>query len=101
MKEQVMKSSGWWYLDKKERLFMSIGQSATHVNKGDGDFFIRRWYHKLDAKRIFITIKEQKEMGFKRIPRKEAKRLMKLNDAPCVKEFQNQMNDVSDGEVKE
>lgn len=94
MKEQEMKSMDWWYLDKKQRLFMSIGHSATHVKKGEGDFFLRRWHHKIDHKRIFITIKEQKEMGFKRITRKESQRLTKLNDAPHVREYINRMNDV-------
>ena len=84
-----MKSMDWWYLDKKQRLFMSIGHSATHIKKGKGDFFIRRWYHKIDTKRIFISIKEQKEMGFKRITRKESKRLTKLNDTPSVRDFIN------------
>ncbi len=88
-----MKSRAWWYLDKKERLFMSIGQSATHVKKGAGDFFIRRWYHKVEVfgKRIFISTEEQKKMGLKRITKKEAKRLTKLNDAPCVRSFANQV----------
>ena len=90
-----MKSMDWWYLDKKQRLFMSIGHSATHVKKGDGDFFLRRWFHKVEVfgKRIFISIKEQKKMELKRITRKEARRLMKLNDTPEVKDYRKRMHD--------
>ncbi len=88
-----MKSSDWWYLDKNQRLFMSIGHSATHVKKGDGDFFIRRWFKKVDTKRIFISLEEQKKMKLKRITRKKARVLTKLNDEPCVNEFQNRIND--------
>ena len=93
MKEREMKHSNWWYLDKRDRLFMSIGHSATHVKKGDGDFFLRRWFHKVVplGDRVFISIKEQKKMGLKRITKKEARKLTNLNDAPCVKEFQNRM----------
>lgn len=82
-----MKSMDWWYLDKKQRIFMATGRSSTHVNKGPGDWFIRRWHHKLDTKKIFISIKEQKEMGLKRITRKESRRLKKLNDTQSVRDF--------------
>ncbi len=75
-----MKSMDWWYLDKKGRLFMSIGHSATHINKGEGDFFLRRWFHKVDTKRIFISFEEQKKTGLKRITKKQARRLKELND---------------------
>ena len=74
-----MKSMDWWYLDKKQRLFMSIGHSSTHIKKGAGDFFLRRWFHKVDTKRIFISLEEQEKMGLKRITRKEARRLKELN----------------------
>lgn len=81
----MMKSMDWWYLDKKQRLFMAIGQSGTHIKKGNGDWFIRRWHNKFDIKRIFISIKDQKKMGFKRITRKESKRLTELKDTPSLK----------------
>jgi hypothetical protein len=93
MNERVMPHMDWWFLDKNGRLFMSIGHSATHIKKGDGDFFLRRWFHKVDTKRIFISMEEQKKMGLKRITRKEARKLKELNDEPCVKEYQNRMND--------
>lgn len=87
-----MKSMDWWYLDNNQRLFMSIGHSATHVKKGDGDFFLRRWFHKVDHKRIFISLEEQKKMGLKRITKKEARRITELNDAPCIREFAKEMS---------
>ncbi len=85
-----MKSMDWWYLDKKQRLFMAIGQYSFNVKEGEGDWFIRRWYHKIDTKRVFISIKNQKKMGFKRITRKEARKLTKLNDTYYVKECREQ-----------
>lgn len=91
MKERVTRGIHWWYLDKSGRLFMSIGHSATHVKKGDGDFFMRRWFHKVDHKRIFISVEEQKKMKLKRITRKEAGKLRELNDTPCVKDWQKRM----------
>ncbi len=79
--DRKMKSMDWWYLDKKQRLFMSIGHSATHIKKGEGDFFIRRWYHKIDHKRIFISKREQEKMKLKRITIKRARDLIKLNNS--------------------
>lgn len=86
-----MKSMDWWYLDKKQRLFMSIGMSATHIKKGDGDWFMRRWYHKFDTKRLFISIEEQNRTGLKRITRKRARDLIKSNDSTaCYVHFKSQ-----------
>lgn len=87
-----MRGIHWWYIDKKQRLFMSLGHSATHIKKGEGDWFMRSWYHKIEHKRIFISMKEQKEMGIKKITRKEARRLMKLNDTQLVKDYGFAMN---------
>lgn len=92
IKEGKMKSDGWWYMDKKQRLFISTGMCGVHIKKGDGDDFSRRWYHKIDHKRTFISIEEQKKMGLKRITRKVAIRLTKLNDMPIVKDFVRWIN---------
>ncbi len=59
---------------------MAIGHSATHIKKGAGDFFLRRWFHKVDTKRIFISFEEQKKMGLKRITKKEARRLITIKE---------------------